>query len=215
MGEYLPIIYLNPIKAAGFMALCPPHIHFPSTSDRPASTYLMPEFSKFVLMVQPMNLQGAIWQAILRSQDLSVIWEAADVNLPSSLNHLQRAGLALPDLLLIDTRVQTFNVYAFCRWCQQNCPDVKVVLVNGAQKEITLSEREWAIYQGAADLLPRFQRDLLVSGAVARTRRILDLLDCPTLNQGRLVAALLAVQRVSPMGQTEHVARGHHDEDVL
>lgn len=150
---------------------------------------------KFVLMVQPMNLQGLIWQAALRSQNLSVIWEAADVDLPSSLSYFKRKEIALPDLLLVDTRIRTFNAYAFCRWGRHHCPSVKIVLVSGAQQEIAPSEREWAIYQGAAELLPRFRRDTLVSGAVTKVQRVLDLLNGPTMHQGALVTALLAVQK--------------------
>ncbi|NJO42512.1 MAG: response regulator [Cyanobacteria bacterium CRU_2_1] len=151
----------------------------------------MGDFRKFVVMIQPMSRQGAIWQAILRSQEISVIWESPDVNLCDSLTHLKATGATLPDLLLIDTRLQTLNPYTFCRWSHKHCPTVKVVLVNGAQKEITPSEREWAIYQGAADLMPRFQRDSLVSGAVVKARRILDILDCTTLDSGALISALL------------------------
>ncbi|MBF2000685.1 MAG: response regulator [Synechococcales cyanobacterium C42_A2020_086] len=155
----------------------------------------MADDRNFVLMIQPMTRQGAIWQAILRSQQISVIWEAADVNLPESFKHLRSAGVPLPDLLLLDTRVQTVNAFAVCRWCRQHYPQVSVVLINGAQKEITASEREWALFQGAADLLPRFQRDRLVSGAVARVRRILDLLGRSTLDSGALVTALLGASR--------------------
>lgn len=155
----------------------------------------MADSPKFVLMVQPMNLQGLIWQAALRSQQLSVIWEAADVDLPQSLSYLKEKRVALPDLLLIDTRIRTFNAYTFCRWGRKYCPEVKIVLISGAQPDIAPSEREWAIYQGAAELLPRFRRDTLVSGAVSKVRRILDLLDCSTLHQGPLISALLAVQK--------------------
>lgn len=185
------------------MTLCSLTVQSPLPDDRFANSTGVPVAPKFVLMVQPMNLQGAIWQAILRSQNLSVMWEAADVNLPATFSHLQRAGVSLPDLLLLDTRVQTFNVYTFCRWCREHCPQVKIVLVNGSQEEITSSEREWAIYQGATELMPRFRRDTLISGAVSRIRRILDLLDCPTMNQGRLVSALLSIQRVTQPRSTD------------
>lgn len=151
----------------------------------------MADYRKFVLMIQPMTRQGAIWQAILRSQQLSVIWESPDVDLPDSLHHLSINGSMLPDLLLIDTRIQTLNPYTLCRWCRRHCPEVKVVLVNGIQKEITPSEREWAICQGAADLLPRFQRDRLMSGAITRTKRILELLEHPKFDSSALIAALL------------------------
>lgn len=168
--------------------------------------------AKFVLMVQPLNLQGAIWQTILRSQQISVIWEAADVDLPASLNHLQAAEVALPDLILIDTRVQTFNPYAFCRWCRDRHPQVKVVLINGAQKDVIPSEREWAIYQGAVDLFPRFRKDSLVSGAITRMRQVLDLLGCSNMNQGALVSSLLAIQRVT-YDKAQRTSSGQFDRN--
>jgi hypothetical protein len=152
---------------------------------------------KFILMVQPMSHQGSIWQAILRSQQISVIWESPDVDLSGSLTLLTKAGCALPDLLLIDTRVQKFNPYAICRWSRKNCPGLKILLVNGAQKEITESEREWAILQGAMDLLPRLQRDRLMSGAVDRVQRVLELLGSPAFNSKALVSALLKLSRDS------------------
>lgn len=198
------------------MTLCPPLVQrFASTGARSTDSLRMADYPKFVLMVQPMNLQGAIWQTILRSQSLSVIWEAADVNLPNSLNHLKQAGLALPDLLLIDTRIQTFNAYAFCRWCREHYPELKIVLVNGVQKEITPSEREWAVFQGASELMPRFQRDSLVSGAVSRVRRILDLLDCPSMNQGTLVSALLSIQKTTRMESAEYHNSKNVSKEVL
>lgn len=153
-------------------------------------------------MVQPTSRQGIIWQAILRSQDISVIWESGDVNLAESLRQLQSNNAALPHLLMLDTRLQRLNPYAVCRWCRQHCPEVKVVLVNGAQREISLAERDWAMLQGAADLLPRFRRESLVSGAVTRMRRILDLLNISGLDSSALVAALLGTsrKRESPLG---------------
>lgn len=149
----------------------------------------------FVLIIQPMSRQGTIWQSILRSQGISVIWEHPDVDLAESFKHLKSARVPLPDLLLIDTRVQTLNAYSLCRWCRDRYPEVQVVLVNGAQKTISPSEREWARCQGAADLLPRLQRDRLVSGAVVRIRRILELLGRQTLDSGALVNALMGASR--------------------
>ena len=150
---------------------------------------------KLVLMIQPMSRQGILWQAILRSQNLAVLWEAPDVNLAASFEHLKAAGVSLPDLMLIDTRIQAMNAYSICRWCRDHYPEVQIVLMNGLQKDISPSEREWALFQGAADLLPRFQRDRLVSGAVDRVRQILTLLDCHTLDSGALVNALMGATR--------------------
>lgn len=165
--------------------------------------------AQFVLMIQPMSRQGALWQAILRSQNISVIWEHPDVSLSNSFKHLKSAGVPLPQLLLIDTRVQALNAFSVCRWCRDHYPEVQVVLINGAQKEICPSEREWAICQGAADLLPRFQRDRLVSGAVARVRRILELLDRETLDSGALVNSLIGVTHGH---RSEHSREADEDE---
>lgn len=155
----------------------------------------MVDNTKLVLMVQPVGRQGLIWQAILRSQGISVIWESADVNIPSSITHLQSSGTGLPDLLLIDTRVQPINPYGICRWCRQHCPDVKVVLVNGAQETVTPAEQGWALCQGAADLLPRFRDDQMASSACERAKRILDLLGQPGLDSGALVNALIRTSK--------------------
>lgn len=155
----------------------------------------MVELPKFVIMVFPTGLQGAVWQKILRSQQVSVLWESPDVDLTASIRQLKAANFALPDLILIDTRLQTFNPYKICRWCRQNCSEIKIVLVNGAQKEILPAERQWALYQGASDLLPRFQREKLVSGAAIGVRRVLDLLNSSTLDSKALVSILLSVKR--------------------
>lgn len=163
----------------------------------------MVDNARFVLMIQPMSRQGAIWQAILRSQQIGVIWEHPDVSLSDSFKHLKLAKVSLPGILLIDTRIQTLNAYSICRWCRNHYPEVRIVLVNGAQKEISSSEREWALFQGAADLLPRFQRDRLVSGAVARTRRMLELLDRSTLDSGALINALLGASQDKCKGTSQ------------
>lgn len=156
---------------------------------------------KFVLMLYPIGAQGLIWQAILRSQEISVVWESPDVNLIGSLAHLKAVELPLPDLLLIDTRLQNLNPYHFCRWSHSHCPGLKVVLVNGAQKQIAPSEREWALYQGAAELLPRFQREQLFSGGIVKVRRILDLLDQPSLNHAALISALVKFGHTAKQSQ--------------
>ncbi|MFE4105323.1 hypothetical protein [Almyronema epifaneia] len=155
----------------------------------------MPQISKFVLMIYPVGFQGKIWQTVLRSQNMAVIWESADVNLVKSLQQLQQNALPLPDLILIDTRLQSLKPYGICRWCQTHCPTLKIVLVNGAQYEILASERQWAVCQGAADLLPRFAVENLISHTANSTGKILELMDLPTLNHGSLVTALLKLRK--------------------
>ncbi|MDJ0703184.1 MAG: hypothetical protein QNJ46_07890 [Leptolyngbyaceae cyanobacterium MO_188.B28] len=156
----------------------------------------MGDSSKFVLMLFPQGLQGTVWQVGLRSQQLSVIWESADVNLVDSINSLKMTGATLPDLLLIDTRLQALQPYKICRWSQLYAPEIKVLLVNGAQLEVTEAERQWAIYQGAVDLLPQLDRYRVISMAVKNVKRALELIEGPKLDCKALVSVLLKLSHV-------------------
>lgn len=150
---------------------------------------------KLVLMVQPVRLQGLIWQAVLKSQQISVIWETPETNLAENLDQLKAAGLVLPDLLLVDMQNANLNPYAFCRWCREQYPQTKVVLTNSGQSEISLSERQWAVNQGASDLLPGFRQESLVSGVAIAVKRILEILDGHPFNNGALISVLLTIKR--------------------
>jgi CheY-like chemotaxis protein len=150
---------------------------------------------KLVLMVQATRIQGIIWQAVLHSQNLAVIWESTHTHLGESLDHLKASGSALPDLLLIDMRIPNFNAYAFCRWCREYHPEIKIILTNNSPREITPSERQWAINQGAADLLVGFQQHNLVSSVAVAVKRTLEILHEHPLNNGALVSILLVIKR--------------------
>ncbi|WP_036531470.1 hypothetical protein [Neosynechococcus sphagnicola] len=145
---------------------------------------------KTVLMMQPLQNQGQIWHTALTSQELAVIWEAEDFPLVESLTQMQQLGLDLPDLLLLDVRAQSMNPYGFCRWCRDHCPSVKVLLTNSQQSEISPSERRWAMSQGAFDLLPGFQPDILMVGVTSAINRILQILEWQPLQQEKLILAL-------------------------
>jgi CheY-like chemotaxis protein len=155
----------------------------------------MADQQKIILMIQPTRLQGLIWQAALKSQKLAVIWESADFDLQENLSQLAMAGLPLPSLLLIDMRLKDFNPYAFCRWCRDHYPDTKIVLTNSAQQEIEPSERQWAISQGAVDLMCGFSHDNLVTGVTTGVKRILQVMDNQPLNNATLIAVLFAMKR--------------------
>ena len=159
----------------------------------------MGDSSKFVLMLFPPGLQGAVWQIGLRSQRFCVMWESADVNLADSLKHLRTIGATLPDLLLIDTRLQNLQPYRICRWCQEYSPQIKILLVNGAQGQITEAERQWAIYQGAADLLPQLDRHRIISMAIGNVKRALELVEEPKLDCKALVSSLLALTHLNSL----------------
>jgi CheY-like chemotaxis protein len=155
----------------------------------------MTHSQKLVLMVQETRIQGLIWQAVLRSQNLAVIWGSSDTNLANSLDQIKTAGLVLPDLLLIDMRIPKFNAYAFCRWCREHHPEIKILLTNVTQRQIAPSERKWAMNQGAADVLTGFQRDNLVNSVAIAVQRTLEILDEHPLDNNALISILLLIKR--------------------
>lgn len=171
-------------------------------------SFLMPmaDSQNFVLMLHPNRLQGFIWKAILKSQQISVIWETPDTDLKDNLIQLDKAGLTFPRLLIIDMQCLGENPYAFCRWCRDSYPSIKLVLTNHLQQDIAEPERNWAVNQGAADLLPGFQQDNLVSSATTCIRRVLKILDRNDLNDGALISVLLKLRRELESRQTQQVS---------
>jgi len=153
----------------------------------------MTKLQKTVLIVQGSKRQEDIWCAALASQGFSVISESFDQNLIQIVNHFKEAGLKLPDLLLIDRGIKYPNHYDFCRWCREHYPELKIILTSGTQKEISASERQWAIHQGAQDLLPGFQQETLLTGVIAGISRVLEVLDCQPIQQGTLIPVLLSL----------------------
>ena len=152
---------------------------------------------KFVVIVFPNGLQGHIWSTILRSQQLSVIWESPDVLLPHTLKALQQQQ-TLPDLLILDTRLHHLQPLQLCRWSQKHNLNIEILLVNGMQPHILAAERKWALSQGAADLLPRISQKSLISGAATNLRKALDLLEVLHYDQHALIRSLLRISPNSP-----------------
>ncbi|MEI6429222.1 MAG: response regulator [Pseudanabaena sp. ELA607] len=153
----------------------------------------MDSYQKTVLIVQPSKHQAQVWQSALTSQGLSVILETSDVDLMIMLSQMKNSGLNLPDLILLDLAASKASPYVFCRWCRDNYPDLSVVLTNAGQKSISEPERDWAVYQGAQDLLPGFQRETLLTGVVDATNRVLEVMGLPPSRQDKLIQVLFAM----------------------
>ena len=144
---------------------------------------------KMVLMLLASKFQFKVWQAALTSQDISVIGGASNVQVSRILEELKVAQIGLPDLLLIDFDID--NPYNICRWCRLHYPSLKIILISTNQKVISSTERRWAIYQGADDLMVGFKQQNLLSDVIAQVTRVLNILDCPPLQEIALVPALL------------------------
>lgn len=155
----------------------------------------MTDSQKLVLMIQPVKLQGLIWQAVLKSQGISVIWESPQVDFIDNVRQLKKAGLALPDAILVDVGIERFNPYAFCRLCRDRYSEMQVILTNTARNEIHPSERQWAMHQGAADYLPAFQPDSLVTSVTHGVKSVLQAISAEPLENGALVSVLFSIKR--------------------
>jgi CheY-like chemotaxis protein len=121
---------------------------FPSTRISPSTV------RKTILLAQGQPLQSHLWQLGLESQGHSVV-------LVSPREDLLEVAASQPldlDLMVVDMTTGLFNPYAFCRECQSKLPNIPVILTHHPRRHIEPAERRWAIYQGAADVIPGWQR---------------------------------------------------------
>jgi hypothetical protein len=150
---------------------------------------------KLAFIVQPNRLQGLIWQALLRSQGISVILESAHSDLADCLTQISVAGLTLPNFIVLSTETPGLNPYEFCRWCQANFPAIQVFLTRVHDHPLSDTERRWAIKQGASAFFDGFSRETLMSNAVSSLNKILSVTDDSCLDERALLTVLLNVRR--------------------
>jgi diguanylate cyclase (GGDEF)-like protein/PAS domain S-box-containing protein len=170
-------------------------------------TQLQDTSLKTVLITQASQYQGDIWREVLTSQGISLMGLSPDVDLQQLIEQRVQAGEPLPDLLLLDMTTLRPNPYSFCRWCHAQYPQLKIVLTSGTRTDVPSSERQWAIYQGALDLLPAFPESNLFSSMVdttAKVRAVLKMLNANPVSQQSLASALLSIQSVVERGTILH-----------
>jgi CheY-like chemotaxis protein len=117
---------------------------FPSTRISPSTV------RKTILLAQGQPSQIHLWKLALESQGHSVV-------LVSPREDLLEVAASQPldlDLMVVDMTTGLFNPYAFCRECQSKLPNIPVILTHHPRRHIEPAERRWAIYQGAADVIP-------------------------------------------------------------
>ncbi len=148
---------------------------------------------KTVLIVQPVELQGLIWQAALSSQGVAVTLEESAADPAEVLAGLREASLKLPNLALIEIGGMDSNPYEFCRSCRAAYPEMAIVLTNSTQVEISAPEQRWAIFQGVQDLLPGFQVDTPTVEIANRVARVLEVLGWRSLQRDALMKRLSTI----------------------
>ncbi len=160
-----------------------------------------PASPKTVLMILNSGPQGNIWQELLESQGLQVLWEPLESHLPTLIEKLASQDQGLPDLLLLDIEKQDFNPYQFCGWCTAFYPQLQIVLTSSKRREISSLERRWALRQGAVAALTAFPDGNLlvyVTDIVDQVKVVLQALGQVPLHQEALFSALVALQAVIP-----------------
>jgi phosphate transport system substrate-binding protein len=129
----------------------------------------------------------------LQSQRISAILESPDISLTEITEVLQRCGRTIPNLLLVDLGLKNLNAYALCRWCKENRPELKIVLTSDQYYKMNSSPvRQWAIEQGAQELLPKFDLTSLTSSTLMCLDRVMGVLDQQVPDKDALIVDLIA-----------------------
>ena len=134
---------------------------------------------KSVLLAQLSEEQSLMWHSALSSHQLEV-WAAPETeDLLKLLDQKHQSNQPLPDLIISDIGIRygggtSLLATELCKWCSDNAPQLKVLLVNPRQVQIKEVEKRWATRRGAIDLLPKISVDNL-SSAFEVAAQALDL----------------------------------------
>ncbi len=155
----------------------------------------MANSSTLVLIIQASQIQRAIWQQVLESQEISVMAVSPETDPTQTLIRIQQGGTPLPDVLLLDRQLPSFNPEIFCQWCRQHYPGLKIILLSRFQ-DVYQPERQAIIDYGAYDLLPAFQLENLAVGVIVGVKRLLAAVPShPPLQKELLVSKLMVLKR--------------------
>ena len=122
--------------------------------------------AKSVLLAQLSEEQSLMWHSVLSSHQLEV-WAAPETeDLLKMLDQKYQAKQPLPELIISDIGIRygggtSLLATELCKWCADNAPELKVLLVNPRQVQIKEVEKRWATRRGAIDLLPKVSTDNL------------------------------------------------------
>jgi hypothetical protein len=152
----------------------------------------MNPYNKTVLLIQPALVQGQLWHDALTSQGLRVIWECfPEFDLIKYLNGLEISYQALPNAICLEVGEQSVMApYGLCRWCSDRYPQIKLILINSDQPQISEVEEQWARIQGATILFPGAALDNLVPTLMSQINLVLRYLDEPALRGTELLLTL-------------------------
>jgi phosphate transport system substrate-binding protein len=146
-----------------------------------------------VIVIHSSSLQAELWKVALQSQNILAILESPEVSLHEITEILGRCDKTVPTLLLVDLGLKNLNAYALCRWCKENRPEQKIVLTSEQYHKMNSSPvRQWAIEQGAQELLPKFDLASLTSSTLMCLDRVLGILNQQIPDKDALITDLIA-----------------------
>ena len=122
--------------------------------------------AKSVLLAQLSEEQSLMWHSVLSSHELEVWASPETEDLLKMLDQKYQSKQPLPELIISDIGIRygggtSLLATELCKWCAENAPELKVLLVNPRQVQIKEVEKRWATRRGAIDLLPKVSTDNL------------------------------------------------------
>ena len=151
--------------------------------------------AKSILLAQLSEEESLIWHNALSSHNLEV-WAAPESeNLLKLLEQKQQSQQSLPALIISDIGIRygsgtSLLATELCKWCTENAPETKILLINPRQSQIKEVEKRWATRRGAVDLLPKTSLDnLAIAFKIAA-----DTLGI-VINQDSLISAISSLKQ--------------------
>ncbi len=140
------------------------------------------------MTVPNLDENGCIFQA----QHISVSYFESTLLLKETLALLQNDHDGIV-LVVIDITLYPGDCYSFCRWCRDNHPGVKVLLMDSNRTQISDLERKVAVKNGALNLLPALEKSSLVldgSTLLAQANEVMHALHKSHLTESGLLEVL-------------------------
>jgi pSer/pThr/pTyr-binding forkhead associated (FHA) protein len=153
---------------------------------------------KQALMIHASAIQGKIWQEILLSQGIDVLWEVPGAQLQQIIG-LQATANLLPPLLIIDIQSVKEDIYGLCHWCRQQGLSVQILLIDSSRSDIPDSEQAYITKLGFLSLFPALPAGQLFTRRLHIFEIALSLLTAfqeQTLNREPLSCALQTLDQL-------------------
>lgn len=153
---------------------------------------LLPISEQQALMIHASAVQGKIWQELLLSQGISVLWDVPGANLQKIIG-LQAAANLLPPLLIIDTQAIQEDLYGLSHWCRLQRLSVEILLVDSSRSQIPDAEQAYVKTLGFLDFLPALPVGKLCikyQSILQNTIQILTAFQSQDVNPDTLLTAL-------------------------